>query len=537
MKMLGRFTTKSYGWGWFLGLWLVLWMVGGCSPDHYKQDADKEVYQIIDEKWQDKFPSQTNYKISDVPPSPNDVNPAEYLPGGEISLTAAVALATAQNRIYQTQKEDLYLQALRLTLARHEFNPQFFGILGGRYNRNAADESVSASSEFGLNQLLAEGANISVSIANDWLRFLTGDPRRSLGSLLTASFTQPLLRGAGREIVQENLTQSERDTLYELRSFNRFRKTFVVSIINDYFSVLEALDQVENAKNNYQRLTVAYEQLKMLGEAGRQKPFEVDQAEQSKLAAWDNYVSTQESYKQVLDQFKIRLALPTDAEVSLDPNELRALESQDISEPNYPLTEAMDQALQERLDLANSRDQVADAERKVQVAKNNLAAALNLVGSANVNSTEPTSLERLRFHEGDYSLGLDMDLPLERKAERNAYRTALITVSRQQRAYELGIDEVKLSVRQAYRDLREAASRYKIQQLSMDLAHKRVESTTMLVDAGRATTRDLLDSNRALLDAQNARTAALVAYTIAKLNFFLNIEILQVQPDGMWSIP
>jgi len=133
-------------------------------------------------------------------------------------------------------------------------------------------------------------------------------------------------------------------------------------------------------------------------------------------------------------------------------------------------------------------------------------------------------------------MGLDMALPRERKAERNAYRTALITLSRQQRAYELAIDEVKLTVRQSYRDLREAASRHKIQQLSLDLALKRVESTKMLLDAGRSTTRDLLESERALLDAQNARTSALVTYTIAKLRFFLNIEILQVRPDGMWSI-
>ncbi len=529
--MLGRFTVKSFFW-----LGLVLGTAGGCSPEQHKQDADKEVYQIIDEKWQDHFPSRANYTISDVPPSPNDVQIPEYRPDHAITLTEAVALATAQNRTYQTQKENLYLQALNLTLARHEFNPQFFGILGGSYNRNAADESVSADSRFGFNQLLAEGTNISVSIANDWMRFLTGDPRQSLGSLLTASFAQPLLRGSRREIVQENLTQAERDTLYELRSFNRFRKTFVVGIINDYYSVLEALDQVENANNNYQRLSIAYEQLKMLGEAGRQKSFEVDQAEQSKLSAWDNYVSTQESYKQVLDQFKIKLALPTDAQVVLDPNEMRALERQDISDPNYPLDEAMELALQERLDLANNRDQVADAERKVMVAEDNLAAALELVGSANVDSTPPSRMGRMRFHEGDYSLGLDMDLPLERKAERNAYRTALITLSRQQRAYELAIDEVKLTVRQSYRDLREAASRHKIQQLSLDLALKRVESTKMLLDAGRSTTRDMLESERALLDAQNARTSALVTYTIAKLRFFLNIEILQVQPDGMWSI-
>ena len=34
---------------------IVLTMVVGCSPNFHKADADKEVYKIIDAKWQDNF--------------------------------------------------------------------------------------------------------------------------------------------------------------------------------------------------------------------------------------------------------------------------------------------------------------------------------------------------------------------------------------------------------------------------------------------------------------------------------------------------
>ena len=71
--------------------------------------------------------------------------------------------------------------------------------------------------------------------------------------------------------------------------------------------------------------------------------------------------------------------------------------------------------------------------------------------------------------------------------------------------------------------------------LSVDLAEKRVESTTLLLQAGRVTTRDLLDSQDALLGAQNSLTAALVDFAIAKLSFFRDVGILQVKPDGMWD--
>jgi outer membrane protein TolC len=93
---------------------------------------------------------------------------------------------------------------------------------------------------------------------------------------------------------------------------------------------------------------------------------------------------------------------------------------------------------------------------------------------------------------------------------------------------------VKLQVRQAYRQLEEAAERYRIQKNNLELAEKRVESTTLLLEAGRLTTRDVLESQDALLEAQNNVTDTLVAHSIAKLNLFQDVGILQVRPDGMW---
>ena len=63
----------------------------------------------------------------------------------------------------------------------------------------------------------------------------------------------------------------------------------------------------------------------------------------------------------------------------------------------------------------------------------------------------------------------------------------------------------------------------------------RVESTNMLLEAGQAAARDLLESQDALIEAQDGVTAALVNHAIAKLKFFLDIGVLQVKPDGMWE--
>ena len=511
-------------------------LVSGCSTEHYKADADKEVEKILEEKWEGDFGSQANYRISDVEPGEEDVAvaPAAEV-SGRLSLAEAVALATAHNRNYQSQKESLYLSALDLTLARHEFAPQLFGMFGGGYTKSGSDETVDGGGNLGLNQALADGAQIGVQIATDWLRYLTGDPRTSLGSVLTATISQPLLKGAGRKIAQENLTQAERNTLYQIRSFNRFRKEFVVQIVSQYFNVLETLDRVENEKSNYERLVLAHEQTQMLSESGRRPPLEADQAEQDKLSAWDNYISAQENYKQQLDSYKITLGLPTEGNIELDPNELNRLGGTEIADPEYEESRLIETALAQRLDLMNARDQVEDSERKVTVAADNLGVELNLVGSINVSTPDGQRPARFQFQNGAYGVGLEGDLNLDRKAERNAYREALISLTQQQRAYAEDRDQVIFDVRQTYRDLREAAAQYRIRQMSLKLAEQRVESTAMLLQAGRAITRDLLEAQRSLLQAQNSRTSALVRYTVANLEFYRDLGILEVRPDGLWN--
>lgn len=512
----------------------VTGMLGACSAEKYKAEADKEVYSIIENKWQESFGPKASYRIADDGYSPEDIEAIQIRVSASISLAEAVAIANVSNREYQLQKEELYLAALDLTWARHQFARRWFGTIDASYTKDGDDEQVGADGAVGFTQKLADGAQISAGIALDWARFLTGDPRTSLGSVLSASVTQPLLRGRGRKVAQEELTQAERTVLYQIRSFNRYRQSFVVSIVNDYYRVLQQRDRVANAQNNYKRVLQSKERLEMEAEAGRRTRIDVDEAEQNVLRSQNGFIEAQQRYEQMLDEFKIRLSLPTDADIELDQNELKALEEIGIAQPDYALEAAVGTALQQRLDLANTSDRVDDAERKIMVAADNLGAELNLVGSASVGSTEDTESTRLQFNRGAYTLGLEADLPLDRKAERNAYREALIALQQWQRQYENDVAEVKLDVRQAYRQLREKAESYNIQKMSLELAKRRVESNELLLDAGRVSVRVLLESQGALLEAQNSVTAALVDHAIAKLSFFRDIGILQVKPDGMW---
>ncbi len=460
---------------------------------------------------------------------------------GVVTLAQAVDLATKNNRDYKREKESLYLTALSLTDERHRYARQWFATIDADYLREnqqfdfTLDETGDEDAGFDQTFLFEDGTIIASTVALDLARFLNGDPRMTLRSVLDVSATVPILGSGGGKIEWENLTQAERNVLYEIRNFNRFRKTFVVSIVSDYYGVLQDRDGVTNAENNYKMVLDSQKRLEMEAETGRKPWFQVDQAQQNVLSARDGVVRAQQRYKQSLDEFKIRLALPTDADVVLDQNELDALMEIGISDPEFSIADSMETALLNRLDLANSADRIDDRLREVILAAEGLGPQLNITANAFADSDiQDTDFSDIHFQDGLYSLGLNADLPLDRKFQRNAYVGALIDLERQQRNYDLDIDRVKLNVRQSYRELQSSAQQYEIQKNSLELAERRVESTNLLLEAQRANARDLLEAQDDLLDAQNNLTSSLVNYTIAKLSFFRDVGILQVRPDGMW---
>ncbi len=524
-----------------LGFAVLSGFSGGCSPEQYKADADKEVYQILDEKWEDEFGQKANYIISDsnTVSSPIDI-PVEKVipPSGVISLAEAVAIATKYNRNYKGRKEVLYQSALNLTGTRYQYALQWFGTIDGTYTDDkSGGDDVTIETSTGVNKtgLFLDGVIFNAGIAVDWLRFLTGDPRTTLGTILSGDVTIPLLGSGAGKVAQENLTQAERQVLYDIRTFNRYRKTFVVDIVAQYYNILENRDRVINTENNYDSLVESKKRLEIEVEAGSKALADVDEADQDVLRAENNLVGFQQRYERALDLFKVTLTLPTDADVVLDPNELKGLEEKGISHVDYTMEMAIETAQHWRLDLANSADEVEDAERKLVLFAEGLGVQLDITGGTDVSSPAKTKFDRLQFQKGTYSLGFAADLPFSRVSERNAYRNALITLEQTQRNYENDADIINLDVREALRDLKTKAEQYRIQKMALVLAQRRLDTQEMLLSIGQGSTRLLLEAESALLGAKNSVTSALVAHTIAKMGFYRDVGILQVKPDGMWE--
>jgi outer membrane protein TolC len=555
---------------WLAGL-LLAGIVAGCTTSHYRKSADAESYRAIQAKspqvpnMDPKFTiEQTNVLSYEGLPVTTNLSDflgvdAEREVGAHIlTLEDALRLATGFSRNYQTRKEDLYLSALSLTLSRHAFAPIFSASADGAYtvpteevvtyvtnvfggvptvlitDRLVEEHQVSASGSVNADWLIRDIGKISTAFSADFLRFVTGDPRAVTSSQLSGTFMRPLLRNAGFKADTENLIQSERQLLYDLRDFTRFRKDFSVQVATAYYSVLRNRDTVRNSFLNLQSSQKNAERSRALAREGRITQSDLGRLEQQELSTESTWIDSVRSYQQALDTFKRLLGITLEARVVLDDRELENLK---ILDPGLDLQDSARIAFAARLDYFNVKEQLEDADRKIKLAANFLLPQLDFTGTAAINSDphDNTGFPLPEPKRYSYSAALHLDPGLDRKAERNNYRATLIARDQATRAIADKEDEINLQVRDSWRALEQAKRTYEISEVGVKLAERRVEEQDLLAELARARAQDQVDAQNALIDAKNQRTAALVGHTIARLQLWNNLGILFIKNNGQWE--
>ncbi|MEJ6635491.1 MAG: TolC family protein [Akkermansiaceae bacterium] len=522
-----------------LGALLAFLLLTGCSQSNYKKQADKDVYAILKKVEADIFGKSSEFSISSGKKA-KDVTSVKVLNARSqrskvtLSLDEALTYAIANSREYQSEKEKLYLTALTLTGERHNFRPNFFGGTRTDYSRLSDGERTgTASSDVGANQALLTGGSLGINIANDLLRYFTGDPRRSAASVLSLNITQPLLRGAGQKIAAERLTQANRNVVYAVRDYTHFQNTFSVEIVNDYFDLLQLKNVIFNEFNNYESRRANREYL--TAREDRESPEAQGDAEQDELQAKNRYISSITTYRNSLDRFKITLGLPQTTELRLEDKEIDLIRKAGAKSLHLVSQEAFLVALDHRLPLFNQIDRFEDNKRQVAIAANQLKADLNIVGSSSLaNDGGATDYTDFDFKNVRTTVGLQLNLPLDRLRERNNYRATLINFESATRTLGQNFDELRNLLDLRIRELEQFRQTYQIQQNAVVLAKKRVEGNQLRLKAGTVIFRRLSESQDALISAQNAETRALVDYLSARLNLLIDLGVLQTDQKRYW---
>jgi outer membrane protein TolC len=603
-------------------VWGAALILAGCrTPGAYRVDVDRHVADIIAEQQSQvpgrngpfsvERPSDTlrrqlleqaslpvtgpaslgTDQLPRVPNWPEAGYPSAFMSRGQalsapdapltLSLVQALEIGARNASDFQTRKEAVFQAALVLYLEQDSFRNRFLGQIQSLVRSDASDTStrqgtLTSGSLTGPRQF-ENGMKLTTALAVDLATLLTAGGSSSFGIAGDASLSIPLLRGSGRHIVTEPLQQAERNVVYAIFEFEHFKKTFAVAVGSDYLTLLKQMDTVKNTGEDYRSRIVSARRSNRLADAGRLKEIEVDQAVQNELTARQRWISAQEQVKKQMDAFKNRMGLPPDANIRLDPDELKRLTSIPAMGPvsdgvarnrgSIPaqislsadepalVTEtdtghagplemdarrAIELARAHRLDIRVALGRVFDAQRAVVVAADDLGVELTLLGSASLGerrtiTTADLDNARLRTDQGVFDALLTLDLPFERTAEAVTYRNSFILLEQAVRDVQDLEDSVKLAVRSRLSELIEARETLYIQAKAVALATKRVKSITLFMDAGRAETRDLLEAQDALLAARMGLTTARVNYRIAELEIQRDMGVLAVTDTGLWQ--
>lgn len=529
---------------------LVFLLLGsGCSSSHYRKAADAEVYRSIQQVENkifgktNAFTVETRYSSRD----PRTILSAEIVEDRSstnrltINLDQALDLAVRSSREYQTQKEQLYLSALTLTGARYEFSPQFFAGSTPQIAGSPGDSQIgSVSSRVGVSQLLKTGGRLSLSLGNDLVRYFTGNPggvaRNSAIDTLSADLTQPLLRGFGvNDPAVESLTQAERDVVYAVRSFSLYQQQFAVDTVNAYFALLTQKDIV---RNNYRDYTNRIELTRFLEARAvdRERKSIADDARTAGLTARTGYINSLASYLTAMDSFKNRLGLPIPTSLYLDDRDLKGLIQAGVTPMDVDPKVAFRMCLDKQMEVLNAIDRFEDSKRKVRVAADQLRPELSLFASASLASNGPDDYTNFDPNKVRYAAGLRLNLPVDRLRQRNNYRASLISFESQLRSLGLTLDSYRDKIDRGLRNMEQARLNYLNGLESLKVAERRVDNNTMLLEAGRATIRDLREAQDGLIQAQNSLAITYTGYLNARLGLLLSVGIIDTQPDKFWLL-
>ena len=291
-----------------------------------------------------------------------------------VNPAMALQLALQNNRGYQFNLEQIYLQALAVTAARFSFQPQFYagnnpvtapagpntsvGIQQNFQNfftyrtkeaLGGQNSALSYGTAAGVGKALSFGGAFVAGFANNTVfNFLSSKPTQpSIASYLPIAYSQPFLRGGGRAVTLETLTQSERNLVYAIRQFAKFRQDMIPTILTfntpfdpgfagsplpaaanptgdptpGYLQVLVNIQTVENSRRTveaYDRLLRLYKEYVRGSASSGISQIQVDQVASQLQQQRGTLINNEAILRNNLDQFRVGLGLPTDTPFILD---------------------------------------------------------------------------------------------------------------------------------------------------------------------------------------------------------------------------
>jgi outer membrane protein TolC len=485
--------------------------------------------------------------------------------GPQLQLTVdeAVRMALENNLGIRAERLSPQVQALILRQTRANYAPTLVSNFRKNSSTTPPEDFLSGSSSAltnaglqtngGLQQLLKWGGG-RYEISLDGARNTTSNagsaynPR--LSSNLSASYTQPLLRGFSIDNLRQQLLAGQKEQeIVDLQLQQQLTQT-ARGVRNAYYDLVGAIGQLDVAQ---QSLDLANESLR-----NNQRRVEVGTIPQIDIVEAQAEVSRNEeavivnaaqvkAFEDALRTLVMNPSQPDFWTTSLVPSEQPVLAAQEVD-----VEAAIRNALQKRTDIAQMRRQMDQTDIAIRYQRNQKLPAVDLTTSYNViglagtqkkfdysgggipvllpDSTQRSFGNALRDVFGNdfrtWSVQLNVSYPIGTSVADAALAQGRL--QREQQVTSLRAQELIITaqVRDAGRQVDTSLKRVDATRKAREFAEKRYEAEQKRMTVGLSTTFQLFQAARDLATARLAELNAIIAYNRSLVNF----EAVQLVP-------
>lgn len=406
----------------------------------------------------------------------------------EIDLPSAIQLALIQNR-------NLIQSELAVASAR-------YGIQGAKSQfayRVVPDGSAFASD--GL-ETFAAGLKVArlfrtgtdIGLGGGYVRIQDGDATSERASI-RLQMTQPLFRNAGPLINQEPVVQAEQAWLTARRSLERQKSSLILEVVRTYETLIQLQSQIEfdrrffNRTDNLYRLTLARER------QGRATRVDTLRVKLQRGQASSRLLNNREQSRSLFLDFADLLGFP--------PRTTFELTAPPLVEWAVPTSnEAFAVACSNRLELAQARQDHADASRGIRIARHQFLPTLSLVARVEPFGEGDTLDETLAFDRTTWSVGIRGNTDLVNARHRSTVQRRVIDQESALQQVEIVEDAVRRDVEQAMLAFQRSRRELDIAKSNLELAGSRVFLARRYFARGREDSFSVSDAEDAFVEAQ-----------------------------------
>lgn len=343
-------------------------------------------------------------------------------------------------------------------------------------------------------------------------------------SHIKAIISQPLLRGFGQEAGLSYLKACQFALRTATRSFFTSQTHLIIKTIVCLYDVLKSQKMVELNKESYKRIQKFYQTANLKAKIGLSDPLDVYRAEIEMRQAKDVLETSLVKLQESEDIIKDLLALPPETVIKIDLP---------ISYTPHLLVEeeAVDLALQYRVELDQAQDQQQENVRLSHLAKDQLWPELNLV--LNYSSWAQDQIftdSYARKRENSWGIGFTTASDFNPVAEQTAYEQSLLAVNIAKRSFDQTLANVTFEVKRSLRSLERTFQRIELQKKQIHTSEGELHLAQVKFDRGMGSNFDLIQAEKNWRNAELSYWNALIDYIVGEYQLRETLGILMEKP-------